>query len=137
MSVVSRIDDGDEILLQVGEVTRTADIGQGLVTFKEMLQCNRVGDLPAFDQLAAGCEDSGMTFVGEVFRQKEIRDLLKGTVVGQDRAEERLLRLVVDRRLAQIAVVGIAPGKRSEIGGCVAFHRDADTNKNDHPKLSP
>src|SRR3546814_20446407 len=55
---------------------------------EEILELDRVGDLAALDQLAAGLEDARVHGVGEVLRPQEVGDLLVGGVVGEDGAEQ-------------------------------------------------
>ena len=99
-AVVARVHDGDGAALQLGEVVRAAGLGERLVLVEQGLERDRVGLLAALDQLADGLEDASVGRVGEVLGAQEIGDPLEGVVVLEDRAEQRLLGLVVDRRRA-------------------------------------
>ena len=56
-----------------------------------------IGDLASLDQLAGGLVDATVQRVGEVIGAQELIDLVEDEVVGEDRAEQRHLRLVVVR----------------------------------------
>ncbi len=61
---------------------------------------DRVGQLAAFDQLAASLEDAAVTPIGEMFRAQNIRHALVGGVVIKDRAKKGSLRFKIVRRHA-------------------------------------
>ena len=64
------------------------------------LQRHRVGELARFDPAGDRLEDAAVDRVGEVLGREELRDPLIGAVVGEQRAEQRLLRLHIGGRQA-------------------------------------
>ena len=94
VAVVLGIDDGDDGG-QPRQILRAADLGQRAILVEQVLQGDRVGDLAALDQLADGLVDAPVDGIGEMLGPQELVDLVEGQVVGEDRAEQRHLGLVV------------------------------------------
>ena len=63
-------------------------------------QRDRVGELSGFDAAGDRLVDAAVDRIGEVLGGKKFRDALIGAVVGEQRAEQRLLRLQVGWRQA-------------------------------------
>ena len=57
-----------------------------------------IGELPRLDAAGDGLVDAAVDRIGEMLGRKEFRDALIGAVVGEQRAEQRLLRLHVGWR---------------------------------------
>ena len=64
------------------------------------LQRDGVGELPRFDPAGDRLVDAAVDRVGEMLRRQELGDPLIGAVVGEQRAEQRLLRLHIGGRQA-------------------------------------
>ena len=94
-AIVAGIDDADHGGEQLGQVAGAADLLQDAGMLELGLQRDGVGQLPGFDAARDRLEDAAMDRVGEVVGDQEFRDPLIGLVVGQQRAEQRLLRLDV------------------------------------------
>ena len=97
-AVLAGIDDADHRGQQLPEIGNAAD----LVEHSGMLELgperDRIRKLPGLDAPGDGLEDPAMQRVGEVVRRQELADPVVRLVVGQQRAEQRLLRLQVGRR---------------------------------------
>ena len=117
-AVIGGVDDGDHRGRQPPEILGAADLGERAVLIEQILERDRIGDLAALDQLGDGGEDAAMNRLGEVLGQQEVGDAVKGGVVDQYRAQERLLRFDVVRRRAQRAAVA----QRRNLGRCGIIH---------------
>ena len=99
---------------QPGEVGGTAGRLHVLVLLDVGFQRDRAHDLAALDQPRQRIEQLAVQRIGEVFRPQELGHALVGGVVDQDRAQQRLLRLEIVRRLAQADVFGA--GQARDVG---------------------
>ena len=91
---------------QPGEVGGAAGRLHVLVLLDVGLERDGAHDLAALDQPRQRIEQLAVQGIGEVLRPQELGDALVGGVVDQDRAQQRLLRLEIVRRLAQADVFG-------------------------------
>ena len=107
-AVVLGVDHGHHRAGQPHQVLGAAGFLQCRIVLEQGLEHQHVGQLAAFDQLAAGLVDASQKRVGEMLRAHELRDLLEGPVVGEDGAQERLFGLVVVRRHTVLAGVFLA-----------------------------
>jgi len=82
------------------EILRAADFRQRAVLVEQILQRDRVGDLAALDQLADRFVDATVQRIGKMLGPQELVDPVEDEVVGQNRAEQCLLGVIVDRRCA-------------------------------------
>ena len=108
--VVLGIDDGDDGAGKPRQILRAAMLDQGRILVEQALQRQSIGDLAALDQLAGGLVDAAVQRVGEMIGPQELVDLVEDQVVGEDRAEQRHLGLVVVRRDARRDVAVPSPG---------------------------
>ena len=104
VAVVLGVDDGDDGVLEPRQIFRAAGLDQRRVLVEQIAQGEEVGDLAALDQRAGRLVDAAMHGIGEMLRPQELVDPVEDAVVGEDRAEQRLLGLVVVRRRARRAV---------------------------------
>ena len=80
------------------------------------MQGNRVGDLPALDQLGGGGIDAAVLGEGEMPAFKIVGDHLVGAVVGEDGAEQGFLRLDVVGQAAELRrCAGLGAAAASEV----------------------
>jgi hypothetical protein len=133
--IVAGIDDGDGAFLKLLQVIRAAHILQRAVLFEEVLELHPVGDLAPVDEPAAGLEDAPVHGLGEMLRAQEVGDLLQRRVAGEDGADEGLLGLIVDRRVAQGVARLFAGGQVGEVGGA-GFHDGASYQTGRPPALT-
>jgi len=122
VAVVLGVDDGDDSVLEPREILGAAGLDQRRVLVEEVAQGQEVRDLPALDQRAGGLVDAAVQRIGEMLLAQELVDLVVDAVVGEDRAEQRLLGLVVVRRHARRRIVA-AQGRDVAGSGQAAFHR--------------
>ena len=99
-AVFAGVDDADHRGEELRQVGGAADLLQHAGMFELGLQRHRVGELACFDAADDRLEDAAVDRVGEVLGSEELRDPLIGAVVGEQRAEQRLLRLHVGGRQA-------------------------------------
>ena len=88
-----------------------------LILLEKGFQRDRVGQLSAFDQLAAGFKNAAVAAIGEMFRAQDIRHTLIGGVVVKHRAEQGCFCLEVMRSHAfehHIGAVTVVYIKRSK-----------------------
>ena len=98
---------------QPPEILGTAGVGQGFVGLEDVLEGGPIGDLMAFDQGAAGGEDTAVDGFVEMFGKKKFGHPAIGVVVDQDGAEQGLFGLEI------MGLVG-------RLEGAVAFPKRGD-----------
>ncbi len=79
---------------------RDGHLADLLLGRQERLQRHRIGDLAHSDQFTRDLEDLAVQRLVEMLRLQEVRDPVKGIVVDEDRAEQRLFRLDIVRGFA-------------------------------------
>ena len=99
-AVLAGVDDADHRGEQLRQVGGAADLLQHAGMLELGLQRDRVGELAGLDAAGDRLEDAAVDRIGEVLGGEELRDPLIGAVVGEQRAEQRLLRLHVGGRQA-------------------------------------
>ena len=118
-SVFPGIDDGNGGRRQFRQIGWTADVGQAFVLFEITFQGNRVGDLAALDQLAAGFVKAPVLAQGEMFGPEEFGNPFVYPVVGEHRAEQGLFRLDIVRQGAERRLgAGLPMFRLCGVGGC-------------------
>ncbi len=120
LAVIGGVDDADHRGGQSDEVLRAADLAEGGVLVELTFEGHRVGDLAALDQRADGREDAAVERIEEVLGPQELVDAVEDLVVDQDRAQKRLLGLVVVRGLP----VGELVADRRDFALRRRVHRD-------------
>ena len=133
--VVAGIDDRDGAFLQLLQVVGAAHLGQRAVLFEQVLELHPIGDLAAVDEALTGLVDAPVHRFGEVLGPEEVGDFLQRVVAGQDGAQQRLFRLVVDRRIAIGVAVRLMGGQVGEVGGA-GFHDGASYQTGRAPAAS-
>ena len=99
-AVFAGVDDADHGGSELGQVGGAADLIEDAGVFEFGFQGDRVGKLAGFDAARNGLVDAAVDRVGEMFGGEEFGDALIGLVVGQEGAEQGLLRLDVGGRQA-------------------------------------
>ena len=115
-AVFAGIDDADHGREQLRQIRRPAHFIEQAGVFEFGAQRDDIGQLPRFHAALDTLEDAAMDRVGEVFGGQELADSLIGFVVGQQRAEQRLLRRHVGRRQA------LRQAKQAAAGGIDFIH---------------
>ena len=108
------VDHMDRRRRQPGEIGGAAGRLHVLVLLDVGLERDGAHDLAALDQPRQRIEQLAVQRIGEVLGPQELGDALVGGVVDQDRAQQRLLRLEIVRRLAQPDVFGA--GQARDVG---------------------
>ena len=109
-AVVEGVDDRRRLGGEAGEILLHGDAAE-VVLAEEGLERDRRGDLAGADQRAGDLVDAAVDLLDEVLGLEEIGDAVEGVVVDQDRAEQRLLGLDVERRAAIGALARIGGGE--------------------------
>ena len=117
-AVVVGVDDRRRLEREPRQILLHGEAAAEVVLAEERLQRDRRGDLAGADQRAGDLVDAAMDFLDEMLGAQEIRDAVVGVVVDQDRADQRLLGLVVGGRDARLRLDagGQAIGKRFDTG---------------------
>ena len=97
-AVFTGIDDAHHGGEQLGQVGGTADFLENAGVFEFRLQRDCVGELAGFDSADDRLVDAAVYRIGEVLRGEELGDALIGAIVGEQRTEQRLLRLHIGWR---------------------------------------
>ncbi len=99
-AIIGGVDDGDGFRREAREIVGDRHVADLLVGRQERLDGHRIGHLAHADEFGRNLEDLAVERLVEMRRLQEIGDTVKGVVVDEDGAEQRLLRLDVVRRLA-------------------------------------
>ena len=109
-AVVEGVDDRRRLGGEAGEILLHGDAAE-VVLAEEGLERDRRRDLAGADQRAGDLVDAAVDLLDEVLGLEEIGDAVEGVVVDQDRAEQGLLGLDVERRAAIGALARIGGGE--------------------------
>ena len=97
---IAGVDDAHHRAEQLREIGGAADLLQHAGMLEFGFQGDRIRQLAGFDAPDDRLEDAAMDRIGEMLRREELGNPLIGAVVGEQRAEQRLLRLHVGGRQA-------------------------------------
>ena len=97
-AILAGVDDADHGGEELREVGGAADFLQNAGVFEFGFQRDGVGQLARLDAAHDRLIDAAVDRVGEMFGRQEFGNPLVGAVIGEQRAEQRLLRLQVGRR---------------------------------------
>ena len=100
-AVIGGADHRHDAGREFGEIRGAAQVAEILVALEESLEGDGVGGLPALDQAGGGVEDPAMDGIEEMLGAEELGDALQRAVADQQRAQKRLLGLLVAGRLAE------------------------------------
>ena len=109
-AIVGGVDDGGGLGGEARQILRHCDAAE-IVVAQKCFQRHDRGDFPRADKLRDDFENPAVQFFGEMFCAEKIRNAVKGVVIDEDGAEQRLLRLHIMRRRAVGGVFSACCGK--------------------------